>query len=188
MHAQDNAGKARAGAQVAALGQPRWGIVDGINPAGSEAKVMLQPEGVLSGWLPIVSPWVGPGWGLHCPLSEGDMVVVIADGGQAEHGMILGAAWNLEDLPPQAPSAIGGEATSATAGELLAVSKAGAVFRMPTDGSVYVKAPTINFEGDLHVEGDVYDRHGSLDRLREHYDAHTHPQPGTSGPSPTDAE
>ena len=28
--------------------------------------------------------------------------------------------------------------------------------------------------GDLHVEGDVYDQVGSLSRLRDHYDAHTH--------------
>lgn len=188
MHAQHNAGKARAGAQVAALGQPRWGIVDLVNAAGSEAKVVLQPEGVLSGWLPIVSPWVGQGWGLHCPLSQGDMVSVIADGGQAEHGKILGAAWNLEDVPPQAPSAIGGESSSATGGEFLAVSKAGAVFRLCADGTIYAKAPTINFEGDLHVEGDVYDRHGSLDRLRGNYNGHTHPKPGTSAPTPTDPE
>jgi len=47
-------------------------------------------------------------------------------------------------------------------------------------------------QGDLHVNGDVYDRHGSMDRLRRNYDAHVHGgvQPGggdtatTSNPDP----
>ncbi len=180
MHAQQNAAKARAGAQIAAQGQPRWGIVDTVKPDGSEAKVMLQPEDVLTGWLPIVSPWIGPSWGLHCPLVAGNMVVVVADTGQAEHGMILGAAWNLEDPPPQAPAAIGGKASPAVAGEMLAVGKAGNVFRLCADGTLYMR-------GDLHVEGDVYDRHGSLDRLRGHYDQHTHPDPQSGETGTTSA-
>jgi hypothetical protein len=28
--------------------------------------------------------------------------------------------------------------------------------------------------GDLHVNGDVYDSHGALSGLRSHYDGHTH--------------
>jgi hypothetical protein len=28
--------------------------------------------------------------------------------------------------------------------------------------------------GDLHVAGDVYDKQGSLSRLRGHYNGHTH--------------
>ena len=48
--------------------------------------------------------------------------------------------------------------------------------RLLNDGTVSVK-------GDLHVDGDVYDRTGSLDRLRQHYDAHRHrdPQGGVTG-------
>ena len=33
----------------------------------------------------------------------------------------------------------------------------------------------VRAQGDLHVDGDVYDRHGPLDRLRQRYDGHTHP-------------
>ena len=34
-------------------GQPRFGIVTSVNPAAATARVTLQPEGVLSGWLPV---------------------------------------------------------------------------------------------------------------------------------------
>jgi len=43
--------------------------------------------------------------------------------------------------------------------------------------------------GDLHVEGDVYDRHGSLAALRGHYNEHRHPDPQggqTERPTPQD--
>jgi hypothetical protein len=43
--------------------------------------------------------------------------------------------------------------------------------------------------GDLHVNGDVYDRNGSLAQLRGHYNTHVHddPQGGTTGtPDPQD--
>jgi len=57
------------------------------------------------------------------------------------------------------------------------VHKSGSFVKLTNDGTVQVK-------GDLHVDGDVYDRHGSLDRLRQHYDAHTHG--GGATPSPQD--
>jgi hypothetical protein len=32
----------------------------------------------------------------------------------------------------------------------------------------------VSVRGDLHVDGDVFDRVGSLDRLRSRYNAHRH--------------
>jgi len=43
----------------------------------------------------------------------------------------------------------------------------------------------VQIVGDLHVSGDVYDRQGSLARLRGHYDVHTHGGLG-SPPNPQD--
>jgi len=54
-----NAIKAHTGAQDAAAGQPRFGVVTSVDPAAGTARVQLQPDGVLTGWLPVLSPWAG---------------------------------------------------------------------------------------------------------------------------------
>ena len=55
--------KAHAAALDRAQGQSRFAIVSSVDPSAYAARVLLQPEAVLSGWLPILSPWVGSGWG-----------------------------------------------------------------------------------------------------------------------------
>jgi hypothetical protein len=55
----------------------------------------------------------------------------------------------------------------APAGELWLVHQSGSFLKLQNDG-------TVRISGDLHVSGDVYDRHGSLAALRGHYDGHIH--------------
>ena len=160
-----NALKAQSGALDHAQGQPRFGTVASVDPTAGTARVLLQPEGVLSGWLPVLSPWIGAGWGLACPPVPGDQVLVLPQEGDAEHGVIVGRAFSDTQRPPAAP-----------AGELWLVHQSGSFLKLQNDGTVQVN-------GDLHVNGDVYDRRGSLDRLRQHYDVHTH---GGPPPSPQD--
>jgi len=50
--------KAHASALDRAQGQPRFALVASVDPARYAARVTLQPEGVLTGWLPILAPWV----------------------------------------------------------------------------------------------------------------------------------
>ena len=64
-----NAVKSQAGALAHGLGQPRFGIVTSVDPQNATARVLIQPEAVLSGWLPVLSPWIGSGWGMSCPPS-----------------------------------------------------------------------------------------------------------------------
>ena len=148
--------KAHAEALDCGTGQPRFGVVTSVDASSACARVTLQPEGVLSGWLPILSPWVGPGWGLMCPPSPGDQVMVLAQEGNADHGVIIGAAFSPVQLPPAAP-----------VGEFWLVHSSGSFIKLQNDG-------TIRMNGDLHVNGDVYDSHGALSGLRSHYDGHTH--------------
>ena len=162
-----NALKAQAGALDQGAAQPRFAVVTSVDPSTATARVTLQPEGVLSGWLPVLTPWAGNGWGLVCLPSPGDQVLVVAQEGHSDHGVIVGAAFSATASPPAAPS-----------GELWLVHQSGSFIKLVADGSIQIK-------GDLHVAGDVYDSEGSLNRLRQHYDAHTHP--GVSGPpSPQD--
>jgi len=148
--------KQHAGAMDQGGSQPRFATVTSVNPKTATAKVTLQPEGVLTGWLPIVSAWTGAGWGICCPPSPGDQVLVLAQEGDAEHGIIIGAVFSEKQTPPPAP-----------VGELWITHRSGSFVRLQNDG-------TIRMKGDLHVDGDVYDRQGPLSRLRDRYNAHTH--------------
>ncbi len=83
-------------------------------------------------------------------------MLVLTQEGDAEHGVVVGRAFSNVALSPQAPS-----------GELWLVHKSGSFLKLQNDGTVQIC-------GDLHVAGDVYDRHGSLATLRGDYDQHVH--------------
>ena len=161
-----NAIKAQSGAQDQATGQARFALVTSVDPANATARVTLQPENVLTGWLPVLSPFVGAGWGIACPPSPGDQVLVIAQEGDAEHGIIVGRAFSQAAQSPVAES-----------GEFWLVHKSGSFLKLMNDGTVQIK-------GDLHVDGDIIDRHGALAQLRTHYNTHRHG--GGALPSPQD--
>ena len=162
-----NALKAQAASLDRSVGQPRFGLVKSVDPARYAARVALQPEGTLSGWLPVLSFWVGANWGAVCLPAVGDQVLVVAQEGDAEHGVIVGASYSDLARAPVAPP-----------GELWLVHGSGASLQLCNDG-------TVRIVGDLHVSGDVYDRQGSLARLRGHYDSHVHGGPGSAA-SPQD--
>lgn len=137
-------------------GRPRFATVASVDSASATARVVLQPEGVLTGWLPVLSSWTGAGWGMVCLPSPGDQVFVIGQEGDAENGVIVGSAFSNKRLPPPAP-----------AGEFWLVHATGSCLKLTNDGRIQIC-------GDLHVTGDVYDRHGPLSHLRSYYDGHTH--------------
>jgi phage baseplate assembly protein gpV len=151
-----NAIKMHADALVQAQAQPRFGTIKSVDPNIGTARIILQPEGVLSGWLPVLSAWAGDGWGMICPPAPGDQVLVLAQEGAAEHGIIVGRIFSNQHRPPAAPS-----------GEMWLVHQTGSYIKLLNDG-------TIQINGNLHVAGDVYDSQGCLSRLRNHYDVHTH--------------
>jgi phage baseplate assembly protein gpV len=161
-----NAIKSHAAALDRSVGQPRFGLVTSVDPARYAARVALQPEGVITGWLPVLSPWVGAGWGLAAPPSPGDQVLVLPQEGDAQNGLILGVSWSDSVRPPGAPP-----------GELWLCHRSGSGLRLRNDGTVMII-------GDLHVTGDIYDSHGAVSQLRGHYNAHRHadPQGDVTGP------
>src|SRR6516165_2050847 len=98
-----NALKGASGRLDQLQAQPRFGIVTSVSPSDATVRVLLQPEAVLTGWLPVLSPWVGAGWGMICPPSPGDQVMVLAQEGDAEHGIIVGRAYSDQQAPPATP-------------------------------------------------------------------------------------
>ena len=142
--------KASAGGLDGQSGLARFGLVSSFDPAAYAAKVMIQPENVLSGWLPVLSPWVGAGWGLAAPLPPGTQVLVLAQEGDAEQGVIAGAVWSAVDQPMAAP-----------AGELWLRHQSGSFVKLLNDGTIALQAGTVNVLGNLVVSGDVSDQNGA---------------------------
>jgi hypothetical protein len=70
--------------------------------------------------------------------------------------MIVARAWSQSAATPATP-----------VGELWLTHRSGSFVRLVNDGTVQV-------QGDLHVNGDIYDRHGSIAQLRGHYNQHRH--------------
>jgi phage baseplate assembly protein gpV len=170
-----NAVKGRAGGLDGLAGVARFGLVSSFDPASYAARVLMQPENILSGWLPILSSWVGSGWGLAAPLTPGDQVLVLMQEADSEHGVIAGCVWSAVDKPLPAPS-----------GELWFQHQSGSFLKLHNDGTIAIQAPTVTITGNLQVTGDISDQnatHGSLAVLRSAYDAHTHPdaQGGMTG-------
>lgn len=162
--------KAGAGGLDGQAGTLRFGLVSSFDPATYSAKIMIQPENVLSGWLPVLSHWAGNGWGLAAPLPPGTQVVVLAQEGDAEQGVIAGAVWSDVDKPLGTP-----------AGELWLRHQTGSFVKLLNDGSIEMQAPKIKIDGDLTVTGNISDQsgaHGTLAALRNAYDQHVHPAPG----------
>jgi phage baseplate assembly protein gpV len=133
-----NAIARRSAAMDAGTGQPRFGLVTSYDPNTYTAKVTLQPEGVQTGWLPILTQWMGADWGMVAPLSPGDQVFVLPQEGNAEHGVIVGRCYSDQDLPPK----------TAADGEFWLVHKSGSFLKFMADGTIQAK-------GDLHVDGKV---------------------------------
>ena len=166
-----NAIKSHAASLDQSTGQIRFGTITSVNFVNATARVLIQPDGVLSGWLPLLSQWVGNGWGMVCPPNPGDQVLLVPQEGDIEHGIIIGRSYSSRQKPPIAPC-----------GEFWLVHQTGSFLKLCNDG-------TIQMSGDLHVNGDIYDRQGRMADLRTRYNSHTHhvpPDKLSSPPSPLD--
>jgi phage baseplate assembly protein gpV len=174
-------------------GVNRWGIITSAQKtdAGYLVKVMLQPDGVQTGWMPVLAHAVGAGWGIVSPPMAGMQAFVAPDLGNGEHGVVLGMSYSTQTMPPVPSNGFRqSKGTAVEPGEITLVSKAGAVVRLCSDGTIYIKG-NVNLEGNLTVQGDIVaqagasaggdvsDRHGSVERLRSAYNLHKH------GNSPT---
>lgn len=116
----------RLQALMAGAGQAstRLGVVSSYNPNDYTVKVRLQPDDVETGWLPLLAPWVGNGWGMFSPPQPGDMVHVEFQEGSYEAGVACLRLFNDQDRPLPCP-----------AGELWLVHASGASFRLTNDGA-----------------------------------------------------
>lgn len=161
-----NAIKAQANLLDSRQGAPRFGIVASVDTTKMMARVNLQPEGVLTGWLPILSSWTGSGWGMICPPVPGSQVFIVPHEGNSGDGVIIAGAFSNLRRAPVVPL-----------GEFWLVHQSGSSLKLLNDG-------TVRINGNLYVQGDIFDKVGSMSQIRSVYDQHVHTD-SRGGPTST---
>lgn len=109
------------------------------------------------------------GFGLHTVPLVGSECVVVFPGGNRGDGLALVVA----DARHAPQDLVGGEVCLYDANGQRVVLRADGSVLIQTDGRLVV-------EGDLEVSGDVRDATGTMQAMRDAYNAHSHP--GASGP------
>lgn len=115
--------------------EPRCGLVSATDGPPMCAKVLVQPENVESGWLPISVDWMGNGWGIVAPLSVNDQVLVVFQEASRDSGIIVKRLWDQRNAPPS-------QAGNAQSGEYWLVHKSGSIFKLTNDGKVTLSSQT----------------------------------------------
>jgi hypothetical protein len=168
----------------------RAAIVTSYDPNHYAAKVLIQPENYETGFLPIATPWVGPGWGMFCPPSPGDVVDVHFQEGSRDAAFVALRFYGNAAPPLSVPS-----------GEFWLVHKSGSYVKLLNDGTVHINAAgkvignatewdltgNLVVTGNITATGDIYDQNqaeGSMSHIRTVYDSHTHPAPGGTTGTP----
>ena len=131
----------------------RRGTVVSYDPSAYAVKVLIQPDEVLTAWIPLKSAWVGNGWGMFCPPSIGDAVELDFQEGDAGVSCVGWRFYNDQDRPLPCP-----------AGEFWLVHESGSMLKFHNGGNVeLVAAGTLtssaaqwNHTGPLQVDGDVH--------------------------------
>ena len=147
-------------AMLAQTPQMRHGIVRSVNGADATVRVEIQPEGVLSGWLPLGQAAAGNGWSTVTLPNIGDVAVVVPDAGRAGSGVVVGYTHNDLARPAAVPAAPGTGGTASAdaapwqAGETILAHKSGSVLRLCADGSIYSRGAW-HHDGVLTVNGTV---------------------------------
>lgn len=159
------------------MGYIKLGLVSSSNPSTSQIKVLLQPENAETGWIPWCTPWVGNGFGWYSPPNAGDHVMVVYQEGSKDVPIgALGLYW-AQAQPPQ-NVALGesimqhstgsfikfsnnGDITINTDGDLTA-TVGGDLNITASTGAVNITSPTINFNGNVVISGDLSANNGNI--------------------------
>lgn len=105
----------------------RVGTISSYDPGAYAVKVMLQPDNTETNWLPLLSPWIGNGWGLFAPPSIGDMVEVQFHDADFDAGLACLRFFSDINRP-----------LSVQSGEFWLVHQSGAFFKLTNDGKALI--------------------------------------------------
>jgi phage baseplate assembly protein V len=167
------------------LDHGKSGIVQNYDKTTYSCRVLIQPENELTGWIPIMSLWVGNGWGMFAPPAPGAAAIVLPREGLSDAAFICGALFNDVDRPRPVDQ-----------GEFWLVHESGASFKLTNNGALAINdgngaSVTLNgdgtvsssgmwtHDGDFTATGDVTDSARSMADDRIIYNSHIH---GSSPP------
>jgi len=172
----------RAAAQAGSTFVARWGVVTGYDPSSYAIKATIQPEDVETGFIPLLSPWVGPQWGAFFGPAEGSQVLILFQEGSDQTPIAALFAFSAAMPPVAVPS-----------GEMLLQHASGSLLHLDNSGNVTLtaaQAATINAPAGLTINAPTTINgntatHGTLTNNGTNVGGtHTHPvtnvQTGTS--------
>lgn len=114
----------------------RVGQITAYDPNKYAVKVKFWPDTTDStGWIPLLSTFIGAGWGLVAAPSIDDQVMVAFDREDQDAGVVIGRFYTDVEQPPAAPS-----------GEFWLVHKSGNYLKFTNDGNV-----SLNVTGNLNA-------------------------------------
>jgi phage baseplate assembly protein V len=121
----------------------RPGSIKSFDPNTMTAVVELQPDGDLTGWLPVASAWIGNGWGMFAPPNIDDLVDVVFINGDINAGVIEGRFYNQQNKPLAVQS-----------GEFWLVHESGAFFKLLNSGALTIsdgQGATVTLDGSGNI-------------------------------------
>ena len=133
---------------------PRYGIVASYDPNTYRATVVLAPstdgETPQTGYLPVLTGYMGNGWGMAAPLQKGDQVIVLFMQNHPDQGVVLGRIHDQSHAPP-----VRADGNPALAGEIVLRHQTGSLVQLTNDGNVAVigeqavsvQTPALNISG-----------------------------------------
>lgn len=172
------------------VGKPKAGLVTDYDPDAHAVKVLLQPEGIETGWLTIETAMAGPGYGVFCGAVNGAQAMVSFLEGDREVGWCTGFVPSDVDVPPRV-----------LAGEIFVIAKPGQFAKFLADGTIMLKATagilsegpwkhtgTFHATQNITSEADVTDHTAadssggvSMKTHRDDYNSHKHGGVTTGG-------
>jgi hypothetical protein len=149
MNRLSNALKRDASTMDAMKGQTRFGIVESYDPNTYAVKVMIQPDGVLSGWLPLPAVSVGSNTVVAGP-NIGDQVSLSAVEGAGEQLIVMGRHFDVMNTPPISPAT----GTPVQSGEVGMFGADGSYIHL-TGGNIFAACGTLTLTGSLALTGQI---------------------------------
>ncbi len=128
--------------QNAYQGQVRHGLVTAVDPKTHSVKVTLQPEGVVTGWLP--DPGLAcSGLRIACPCEVGTQVLTLPVEADAEHPVIVARLFDTTVTPPISPGT----------GSVVQPGEVG--FFLSNGNYLHLSSSGIFMKGDVTVDGSI---------------------------------
>ena len=141
----------REAARSAGANRNRIGKITSYDPQTYAVKVMLLPDNVETGWVPMSAPFIGNGFGIAVGPSIGDMVIVDYHEGDQDSPFVVNRIYSKKTKAPVAQS--GEIVIQHQSGALIKIDQTGAMTITVNGQPLTVTAPNININGDVTISG-----------------------------------